>query len=247
MAVRRHLARAPITEAVIDLRLQTEVPLNLVLCRSQLADLGYQDAEPLQAFQARITVEQGRALPPDTRSEQIGTQYRTPDGRQVVQLRKNGISFHRLEPYTSWEEIFPQAKVLWETYCDELPETAWFSRAAVRFVNRLQLPMPVANLSEYLEAPPSVPRALPQALRGFLTRVVIADHESGATALITQAVEPPAVDSAHLVVLLDIDTYMEGIFQPKDPMVDKALWTLREFKNRIFFESVTETATRLFE
>lgn len=247
MAKRRHLTRAPITEAVIDLRLQSETPLGSILERPELAGLGYKTVDPITAFQTRIDLEKGRSLPPDTRSEQVGTQYRSGDGQQVVQFRKNGFSFHRLEPYTSWETVFPDAWKLWEIYCAGLPKNLIVGRAAVRFVNRLRLPTPVPNLAEFLVAPPVVPKALPQALRGFLTRVTINEPKKNLSALITQALEPQALDLSHLIVLLDIDAFREGMFELSDVGIESTLWALRDFKNQIFFESITETTAGLFE
>ena len=50
-----------------------------------------------------------------------------------------------------------------------------------------------------------------------------------------------------MVVMLDIDAYRNGPMPVGREAIRPVLESLREFKNRVFFESVTETTLRFYE
>ncbi len=117
----------------------------------------------------------------------------------------------------------------------------------MRSINKFDIPLfpqPMLDFNEYLTAAPIVPEGLPQGVNSFLTRVVIHDPGSDATAIITQAFEQ-IVDPKFLPIILDID-----VFQQKEVISEEVAWQaleeLRHFKNKIFFASITEKAKELF-
>src|ERR1700722_11726801 len=77
------------------------------------------------------------------------------DKRRVVQARVNGFSFAHLAPYDRWEVLRDDAKVWWSRY-GELTHPARVTRCAVRFINRLELPLPMGDLSDYLRRLPEM-------------------------------------------------------------------------------------------
>lgn len=119
---------------------------------------------------------------------------------------------------------------------------------AARYVNRLKLPLPVADLRDYLIAPPRVPEELPQTLRAYLTRVVIHDPSLENSAIVTQSFEPNPMDTEHAAILLDIDAFKEVALKPAEhDEIDRVLSDLHRFKNDIFFGNITQKASKLFE
>ena len=102
------------------------------------------------------------------------------------------------------------------------------------------------EFADYLTAPPQVPESLPQAIHSFLNRVMFQDPESGGFALVTQALESIDFDANIAPIILDIDVFKasETIFD------DIEAWELLEkfrlFKNKIFFESITDKTEGLF-
>lgn len=175
---------------------------------------------------------------------QIGLFFKTPDERNIVQFRTDGFTFNRLPPYTSWEEVFPEAMELFGEYC-RVADPIRVVRLAARYVNRLRLPLPV-DLTAFLTAAPSIPEALPQALRAYLTRLVLTDIETSNSVIVTQALEP-APDPEHVVVLLDVDAYRDENVDPRDERIRTTFETLHDLKNRVFFGSITERAAEMYE
>ncbi len=117
---------------------------------------------------------------------------------------------------------------------------------AVRYINRLRIPVP-AELSEYLAAPPALASPSPQRLRQFLCRIVVDDPGRNSSAVVVQASEP-LIGHEAIVLLIDIDAFKENLsVAPTDPSLPEMFEQLRDLKNEIFFASLTEKAVEMYE
>ena len=148
-----------------------------------------------------------------------------------------------LKPYETWERFRDEARRLWGKYREVTsPE---ITRVALRYINKMEFPLPVKDFGNYLAAPPTVPAGLSQGVSSFLTRVVIHEPEIGAAGIITQALEQ-IINPNVLTIILDIDVFK----QKSEGITEEEAWQtlekLRHFKNKIFFESITEKARELF-
>lgn len=244
----RHLRRAPITEALIDFRVQPAEGLS----SRQLEEAARQIEREYPARAALKTVHAkldlgGGVLKPGIEHNEVGVLVKSVDEKTQAQFRLNGFTLNRLEPYTSWEEIYPETKRLWRLYV-EVAEPVAVVRLAARYINRLKLPLPVADLRDYLIEPPRIPEALPQTVLAFLTRLVIHDSSLQHSAIVTQSSEPNPLDPDHATILLDIDAFKDVVLKPgEQDEIDRVLGDLHEFKNHIFFGSITQRASELFE
>ncbi len=83
---------------------------------------------------------------------------------------------------------------------------------------------------------------LPQAVAGYLLRVVIPFDEYKTTAIVTQS-----LDGSSTECVLDLDAFSE---QPQG-ITEGEIWSgldgLREVKNRLFFGSFTDAALERFK
>jgi uncharacterized protein (TIGR04255 family) len=175
----------------------------------------------------------------------VGLTFRSTGGENVAQFRIDGFTFSRLSPYTSWDEIFPEAFRLFKMYVGIMAPD-FITRIAVRYINKLSIPLPLGDFSEYLGAPPVIPTDLPKQVATFLTRIVIPEADLGAEAVITQALEKPT-DPNFVTIILDIDVYRARQYELDIERIKLEFEELRQLKNKIFFGSITEEAARLFE
>lgn len=247
MAKQRHLAKAPIAEAIIDFRVKLPSGYNVTNLLSLQKKLrkGYPQVEERRAFEGGLRVK-------DKQVEQIFTDrglqgyiLKSSDGKDVAQFKQDGFTFSRLSPYTNWETVSAEAKRLWELYAKATtPEL--ITRLATRYINRMDLPLPMNDFSQYLTTPPTIPESLPQGISHFLTRLTILDPEPDMVAHVTQALEKSSKPD-HVAIILDIDVFkqMDLGFPESDiwPTFEK----LHDFKNRIFFDNIQEKTARLFE
>ncbi|MEK6804229.1 MAG: TIGR04255 family protein [Nitrospirota bacterium] len=243
MAKQQHLSRAPITEALIDIRVTLPAKAREI---NHLAGLDesfrsqYPDKKTIQRFQYKV--ELGASHSEETSSKPLGFRYTSADSSQVIQATSSGLTFSRLPPYQDWSKLRQEGNRVWKIYSDHVrPET--ITRVAVRYINKLTLPGPHIDFDQYLNYVPIVPKALPQVLGGFFSRIVVPDEKAQCVAIITQHFQP---SPSEIAVLLDIDVFREKVFAG-----DEEAWAtldhLRDFKNLIFFDSITEKTVKVYE
>ena len=248
MPTARHLKNAPITEAIIDFRVKARSDLraeNVAAVKDRLSNQ-LPKVEEMRGLKATIQVPTGQGQPPIVQElGLLGYFFKSQDEKVIAQFRIDGFTFNRLRPYTSWEDIFPQAMELWRLYVEVATPLA-VTRVAVRFINHVPLPAGAAKFENYLRAAPVVPSELPQYVSSFLTRVTVRNPEDAIAAHITQALQPTS-DAQRLTVILDIDAYKEADLLPEDPAIEHTFIQLGLFKNVIFFNSLTDQTLRQFE
>jgi uncharacterized protein (TIGR04255 family) len=247
MVTPRHLRNAPIAESIIDFRVKARTgfrPEEFSNLKTKLANQ-FPNVQERRLQQTSVEVIKGKAQPPVVKD--LGFQgyfFKTSDEKTIAQFRIDGFAFNRLRPYTSWEEIFPQAMELWRLYANVCkPEV--IIRVAVRYINQIVM-KGGADLETYLRTAPIIPQELPQHVRGFLTRITIYDPDKDIAANVIQALQESKPGS-ELAVILDIDAYKEGEFSADDPNINQTFEQLRAFKNLIFFNHLTENTLRGFE
>ena len=125
-----------------------------------------------------------------------------------------------------------------------LPEA--ITRVALRYINNLNIPMPVIDFADYLAAPPVLPEGLPQGVNSFLIRLNVHVPELEANAIITQALEPMPVEMSKLPVILDIDVIKERTAGIEEREAWNLLEKMRNFKNQIFFGFITEKLKEIY-
>lgn len=240
------LQNAPITEALIDIRantadvvrveeldrlaedLKTDFP-NKEIRRVELLELNIKKQEKTTKF-----IDKGIS----------GYVLRSEDGCNVLQLMKDRFTFSRLKPYLDWEHLKSAARPLWLKYSNSI-EAVQVNRIAVRYINKIEIPANLKDFKEYFTAPPEIPEGVPQGLSSYLTKLVIPNHNIGASAIVHQVLEEAKMTSDgklpdKLSVLLDIDTIKFGEYDPKGDGLWNMLDKLRVYKNDIFFHSITE-------
>jgi len=236
------LSKAPITEALIDIRVKVrdELKIEQVYSIYNFISKGYPNKKERHQWGGSLEFKKGK--PPTSIASEIidGYIFISGDNKQIFQARLDGFTFSRLKPYETWENLRDEAYRLWQKYREiTSPE---ITRVALRYINKMELPLHLRDFSDYLTAAPIVPEGLPQGVSSFLSRVVIHEPEIGAAGIITQALE----QSVNPNIILDIDVFKqkpEGISEEEAWQV---LERLRHFKNKIFFESITEKAKELF-
>ncbi|QXD13982.1 TIGR04255 family protein [Rhodocaloribacter litoris] len=246
MAEPRHLARAPIVEAVIELRVKLPAAFQVeeFLSLQEVLAERYPEVKKVRRFEHSFGVIGGKPFMEEKDEGFQACRFQSSDGRNVAQFRRDGFSFSRLKPYTRWEAIYAEAMDLWELYKTKAsPEVV--TRIAVRYINHVEIPLFV-ELSDYLTTMTLVPEQLPQEVTEFLNSMVVYDKESRASARITQALGPEVTPGRRLIIL-DIDAFKRVELEADSPDIPDILEQLRQLKNRIFFGIITEKTASLYE
>lgn len=243
----RRLRNPPITEALIDIRAKLPPDADLGQLASLQSAIGdqYPSKEEIQRRELTLEFQAGESLKAFTRDVRaLGYRFKSQDGKQIAQFKLDGFTLNRLKPYESWEQLRDESRRLWALYVNATSPEA-ITRVALRYINHLEIPLPIKDFGDYLTAPPIVPEVLPQGISSFLTRVVIHEPSLSAVVIITQALEA-IIKPGIAPIILDIDVFKEAQFEPMGKDAWELLEELRVFKNRIFFESITEKTVELF-
>jgi uncharacterized protein (TIGR04255 family) len=250
MAKIRQLARAPIVEALIDLRVHTAEATTVERLEQALEDqnFGYHKKGPILRGHFGFVINPQEDPPAQSMSGSssiIGVRLHSADEKYVAQFTTEGFTLSRLEPYGSWEGLVSEAQRVWSVYRSCVAPTRIY-RTATRFINNLRLPLKSGERFErYLTGMPNMPPEFPQTCSSFLQRFVVEDEPSGATAILTQALEQFA-PTPPVPVILDIDVFRETRFAPDRSEVWDFLGEIRGLKNRFFFGALTEEAVSLY-
>lgn len=249
MAQHRHLSKAPVREALIDIQFQPNIALELVQEFANQALKSY--AKKTDVWQAYVNLSEAGGSPvAESKHAVLGSRLDSADGSFVLQARVNGFTVSRLHPYGQWADLKGEAMKWWEEFTGLVGGVS-ITRIAVRYINSIDLPLPLNDFSDYLTCAPTVPPSLPQGLSGFLYRVEFSDADASCTSIVTQAIEGPPREKDgvyNVPIILDIDVVRLASEYP-DKMND--LWDgleeLRSQKNRIFFEYITERTAEMYE
>lgn len=245
--IRAHLARAPITEALIDVRVRPRKATGLESVRELSKTIqGYSQQQPIIHMQTKWTVNEDQVTQERSEVREVGVRLQSADQKYVAQLRTDGFTLSRLEPYETWEALAREGRDLWEIYRDGLaPES--ITRIATRYINQLKLPMqPGERFEEYLSTPPGIPAELPQGVLSFLQRVVLVSPRNAIKATVTQLLQEGPVPLEYVPVILDIDVYQSALLPADMDEAWRLLDDLRAFKNDVFFAQLTEKTVDLF-
>jgi uncharacterized protein (TIGR04255 family) len=248
MAEPRQLARPPITEALVDIRILADEgidPTHLQPLRERLVDR-YPKSDEKKRFQTQFRVEAGKLMPPLTEDLGFhGLWLSTSDGSRIVQFRPDGFTFNNigLGSYIGGEQLLTEALELWSEFAG-LAKPEVVVRLALRYINRLDLPLRDGDdFSRFLAAPPILPKGAPQRVSAFLSRIV-AHNEIGNAVIVTQKLDEPG--SFPVAVLMDVDAFRVEELKAHPENLRRCLEQLRSLKNQTFFSMLTEEAVKLW-
>jgi uncharacterized protein (TIGR04255 family) len=225
------LSRSPLREALIDIRLREELPI--IAVSAFRAPTGFPVSKPMKQGQFQFRLDPDKPSQAEVLSEGfLGQRFDRADSSEVLQVRRNGLTYSILQNYPGWDVLRKSAREVWHDFL-LLSQTMVVSRVAVRYVNAIVIPVG-ADYDEYLTSAPKVPKSAPQIVTSFLQRVVVPFEEESANAIITQTSEvtSPAV--------LDIDVFSDVSLAGDSEDVWSRLDRLRHIADRIFFSSLTE-------
>jgi uncharacterized protein (TIGR04255 family) len=243
MAIHKHYRNSPITEAVIDIRVELPPetkPESLEPIAARIST-AYPKREDINLFQGQFTFGVGAT---STQSK-LGYLFRSADGKYVLQTRTNGFTLSRLAPYEKWEPFRDEARSFWEIY-KEVAKPIRATRVASRSINRIDIPLPQVEVSDYLRTYPEVSKELPQMLSGYVMQLLIPQKEFNGMLSLIQATAP-APRQETTSINLDIDMFKES---SSDFELDEKIWAfleyLRDRKNEVFEGCITDKARELF-
>jgi len=242
MVTHRSYAKAPITEAVIDIRISHDGErriTDLASLASPLDALGYSQQRVLQEAIGEFRL--GPQVGASAQTLPVGYLFSGEEGRNLLQVRVNGFALSRLTPYTNWSSFREEARRLFSLYWD-VTTPSRLTRLAVRYINRFDLPSPPVEVNQFFTLRPEAPETI-RTMTGFYMQLRVDQDDIMASALINQALVEPTTPNVASVIL-DIDVFRTeeiGSYEEIWPLLD----VLRNREYLIFESSITDKAREL--
>lgn len=239
-----HLNHAPIIEAVLDFKVTpnpdaTRESLDL----HEFTKKNFPERHIAHSLQytGTFALEMPESAEHKLQDEILGFRF-IGDGK-LFQSRFDGFTFNKLPPYTTWEETLSQAWKLWQLYVEHAKPVE-ITRIGVRYINKSTFPN--RNVKTFIERPCEFNEFVPGIpLNNYLFQSKLKISEE-INAVVTQIVEPDS-SSAGLSYILDIDVSRNGSFLVNEPNLKDFFVELQDFKNKIFFNTVTEATLDIWK
>ena len=228
----RHLPRAPIKEAVIDLRVDREIDVEVL----DFSLSGFTKGSRIQNTELRLELH-GPNLQHQESQRHIGYRHEAGEGKDIAQLTTAGLTLSRLTPYQDWNTFLSLAKKAWGDYSEAVGNVR-VGRVGVRYVNRLNVPqVDQFSLDDYFTNAPKLFIKSRSEVDHFLTRLVLKLSDTpDVNAVVVQTIDKLTDDRIPLILDIDVFARIAG-----DDELDvwDVLDELRHYKNDIFFNTMT--------
>jgi len=238
-----HYPKAPLTEAVIDIRV--ELPSEITLQELKKVQEGEEDHYPRREESLLVVghMSMGSQVSASAQQTPNGYRFTSQDNRQIFQARTDGFTFNRLAPYETWESFRDEARRLWEIY-RSIAKPKNINRLALRYINRLDLPLPLKDFKDYLRTTPEISPKMSQGLSGYFMQLQLPQPDLEAMLVLNQTLIPPP--GPNLVsVVMDFDLFCKDNVPNDDQDIWKRFEILRTRKNEIFEACITNKTRRL--
>ena len=246
-----HFPKAPIVEAVIDVRARATTAFEESSVRSHLDTKlkGYRFLDSQREFRHELQLQAEGGNPPSQMLHDLGwkgLRFRSTDEKHIAQFNRDCFVFSRLEPYTDWQQLSIEGLKVWDIF-KELAQPTEIHRLGLRFINRVLLPQGELRFEDYIQPAPVSPIGMDLPFHGFMHHDTLAvpGHPYAITVIRTIQL-PPNSGGPGVALILDIDVFTTQGIRLDEAMIVHHLNEMRWVKNKIFFGSVTDKARELF-
>lgn len=246
-----HFPKAPIVEAVIDIRARATTVFEEASVRAYLdANLkGYVFLDSRREFRHELELQTEGGKPPSQKLHDLGwkgLRFRSTDEKHIAQFNREGFVFSRLEPYDDWDQLSSEGLRIWGIF-KELAQPAEIHRLGLRFINRIPLPVGELRFEDYIQPAPASPAGMDLPFHGFMHHETLAvpGHPYAITVIRTIQL-PPSSGGPGVALILDIDVFTTEGARLDEAMMIHHMNEMRWLKNKMFHGSVTDKARELF-
>lgn len=239
----RHYERPPIVEAVIDLKF--DAPLSEKLL-GRLRDRFKRDFPTVEEKRnIHVAVHPNKAT---TSSTLAGFKMTAQNAADLVLINVDSFGSERLAPYERWEALRAAAERNFEMFTKVAGRQS-IVRIGVRYINRIDIPSADIQgrpLVEFVKVGVSVPEAVTEVITDYSIFVAGNEPTTGAKMSIRCGFVPsPLIE--RVSVALDIDVYWDYDIPGRIEEVWNKTEILRNAKNIVFENCITDQTRALFQ
>lgn len=167
--------------------------------------------------------------------------YLTPDQKERVEVLEDTLTYVSELPYTGWDNFIAQVDNVLKIFANVLSNVE-IKRTSIRFINRFLLDE-FENPEDYFTTVISKNGDTLYPLRQYGFRLQYDIPQTNIYTIVNQSVINDIVNK--FTYVLDIDVLdKQSLFYEKETILS-CMSNLRDIKNKIFFDSITEKTIRL--
>jgi uncharacterized protein (TIGR04255 family) len=237
---RKVLQQPPIFEALLDIRVKLPSGTTIEMIESlyEKVKSTFPVKQKKYSFSGMIKFQplESKVKSENEEPKLMGYVFQSEDKKKIFQATFDGFTFNLLKPYKNWEEFKNESQRLWKMY-EEVLKPVIRERVALRFINKLKFPSSF-DPSKYFTTIPTLGGNLKSyPIENLFCQTTFRNDKIGSDANVIEGIEP-SEDGKEKTFIFDIDVFCRSDFSVEDMW--KKLDDLREFKNEIFFESITK-------
>ncbi|QOZ45520.1 hypothetical protein XH89_20050 [Bradyrhizobium sp. CCBAU 53340] len=240
--------RAPITEAVVEMRFGRQIDRETIEKATSLiaGDFFYNEEE--QIFNIAMDADVV-GKPPKVKTEWLGRKLSSLERTDLVFFRQSSFVCSRLAPYMGWDNFREIMGTAWTALRKHYSQPLDVTRVGLRYVNRIDIPVQEGDsidIDDYLNFAPRSPQAFELPMLGYVvqTQRQIDVENDLYLSLLSSAVPSPLINTASFS--LDLDVYREKNIPKRDDELWSLIERMRSHKNFVFEACITESARELF-
>lgn len=178
-----------------------------------------------------------------SQKEEGYTLKKSEEENNLVRVLPSHISYHNFNKYAGWEGMFSDLQKIWLEFCKVIGENA-LAKISVRYINQLALPNE-SEVSDYIKLLPSVPNGI-NALNNFFIQIRVPSNDDILQGIITETMLPNVADEKNEIFLIDLTVSKSAMFECNSNDIWSSFNEIREFKNELFFNCITDKTIELF-
>lgn len=159
----------------------------------------------------------------------------------ILQTKRNYFSLHKVESYNCWEDLIIELKSIFEILAVVFGNELTLKEVAIRYINHIPI-QPDQNLKSWFKLLPAEIEGIPISYNKFFQQISI--HENDLNGVVIQSVLE-INKLLNFVIDVRVSKVIENQTVSSDEL-DKLFSDIRNLKNNIFFNIITEELKPLF-
>lgn len=169
----RKYKNPPLIEAVCEFQFDPESEWDIAVPGLVYAEL--KETFPIREqvtneIEVTMTASSEEGIQPQIFAVADRIRFLREDKKALVQVGPHLLSINHLKPYPTWEEYLPLIQMAYGVYRD-VAQPQGLARIGLRYINKIDIPVPRVNLEDYFQFYPHLGPELPQDISSFIAGV----------------------------------------------------------------------------
>lgn len=235
----------PITEAVIAINFKSTIEFDELTSVSKKFQKEYPQSQAISNVSFSVDVDGGAVPTPKNTQNQKGWRLSSEDMTEILVMWPQSFTISQLAPYVGWSKFLERFVRDWKKFKRHVGQKE-IARIGVRYINRIDIPVngDIVEHEKYLNVFPKLPNSL-TPLHAFAVQSALKLPDIGCDLLINSAAVPsPVLDRASF--MLDLDIFRSLDLPQSDQDIYNLLDEIRNKKNKVFEQCISNRARKLF-